>query len=89
MTGSYIGGMFTPSDGHAEPRKATVAFADAAKRKGARVLTYHTAERIETTSGQVSAVITDRGAIRTPIVVNAAGARAMTVARMVGLSLQN
>ena len=87
MTGSYIGGMFTPSDGHAEPRKATVAFADAAKRKGARVLTYHTAERIETTNGQVSAVITDRGAIRTPVVVNAAGARAMTVARMVGLSL--
>ena len=30
MTGPYIGGMFTPSDGHAEPRKATVAFAEAA-----------------------------------------------------------
>ncbi len=87
MTGPYIGGMYTPSDGHAEPRKATVAFADAARRKGARILTFHTAEQIETTSGQVSAVVTDRGVIRTPVVVNAAGARAMRIARMVGLPL--
>ncbi len=87
MTGAYIGGMYTPSDGHAEPRKATVAFAEAARRKGARILTYHTAEGIETTNGRVSAVLTDRGAIRTPVVVNAAGARAMRVARMVGLPL--
>ncbi|RIK45046.1 MAG: hypothetical protein DCC58_07435 [Chloroflexi bacterium] len=87
MTGPYIGGMYTPSDGHAEPRLATVAFADAARRKGARILTYHAAEKIETTAGQVSAVVTDRGVVRTPIVINAAGARAMTIARMVGLSL--
>lgn len=87
MTGSYLGGMFTPSDGHAEPRKATMAFADAARRKGARILTYHAAEAIETSNGQVSAVVTDRGAIRTSVVVNAAGARAMIIARMVGISL--
>ena len=87
MTGPYVGGMYTPSDGHAEPRKATTAFADAARRNGARILTYHAAEGIEVTGGHVSAVITDRGAIRSPIVINAAGARAMTIARMVGLSL--
>jgi glycine/D-amino acid oxidase-like deaminating enzyme len=87
MSGPYIGGMFTPSDGHAEPRKATEAFAVAAARRGARILTFHAAEAIETTAGRVSAVITDRGAIQTPVVVNAAGARAMKVARMVGLAL--
>jgi glycine/D-amino acid oxidase-like deaminating enzyme len=91
MTGprvsSLIGGMWTPSDGHAEPRPATVAFADAARRRGARILTFHAAEDIETTAGQVSAVVTDRGVIRTPVVVNAAGARAMKIARMAGLSL--
>jgi glycine/D-amino acid oxidase-like deaminating enzyme len=87
MTGPYIGGMYTPSDGHSEPRKATEAFANAARRAGARILTYHAAEGIETTAGSVSAVITDRGVIRTPVVVNAAGARAMRIARMVGLSL--
>lgn len=87
MTGRYIGGMFTPSDGHAEPRKATQAFADAASRKGARVLTYHTVKDIETSGGRVSSVITDRAVIRTPIVINAAGAHAMKIARMVGLPL--
>lgn len=87
MTGSYNGGMFTPGDGHAEPRKATTAFADAARRRGARILSYHVAEDIEMTGGQISAVVTDRGVIRTPVVVNAAGAWAMMVARMVGLPL--
>ena len=87
MLGEYIGGMFTPSDGHAEPHKATMAFARAAERHGARLLTFHAAEKIETAQGRVSAVVTDRGMIRTPVVVNAAGARAMRIARMVGLSL--
>jgi glycine/D-amino acid oxidase-like deaminating enzyme len=27
MLGEYVGGMFTPTDGHAEPNKATLAFA--------------------------------------------------------------
>ena len=87
MLGEYIGGMFTPTDGHAEPRKATEAFAYAAERAGARLLTFHAVEDIETANGRVSAVVTDRGLIRTPVVVNAAGARAMRIARMVGLSL--
>jgi glycine/D-amino acid oxidase-like deaminating enzyme len=87
MTGQYIGGIFTPSDGHAEPLKATMAFADAAERKGARILTYHIAEGIETTAGRVSAVMTDRGAIRTPVVINAAGAFGAKIARMAGLRL--
>lgn len=87
LTGSFVGGMFTPSDGHAEPRKATEAFAKAAEREGARLLTFHAVEEIETARGTVTAVVTDRGTIRTPVVVNAAGARATRVARMVGLTL--
>jgi glycine/D-amino acid oxidase-like deaminating enzyme len=87
MTGSYIGGIYTPSDGHSEPRKATTAFARAAEREGARILTFHAAEDIEITAGQVSAVVTDRGTIRTPVVVNAAGAHGMKIARMVNLRL--
>lgn len=87
MTGSYLGGMYTPGDGHAEPRKATVAYADAARKAGARILTYQAAEGIELNGGRVSAVVTDRGTIRTPVVVNAAGARAMRLAQMVRLPL--
>lgn len=87
MTGPYLGGMYTPGDGHAEPRKATVAFAEAARRAGARLHTYRAAEGIELTGGRVSGVVTDRGTIRTSTVVNAAGARAMRIARMVRLPL--
>lgn len=87
MTGPHLGGMYTPGDGHAEPRKATVALAEGARRAGARLLTYQAAEAIELVAGRVGAVVTDRGTIRAPVVVNAAGARAMRIARMVGLPL--
>lgn len=87
MLGEFIGGMFNPDDGHAEPHKATEALANAARRHGANILTYHTVEGIETAGGRVEAVRTDRGVFRAPVVVNAAGARAMRIARMVGLSL--
>ena len=87
LTGHQLGGMYTAGDGHAEPRKATVALAEGARRAGARILTYHAAEGIERAAGRVSAVVTDRGTIRAPVVVNAAGARAMRIARMVGLPL--
>ncbi len=87
MLGEYAGGMFNPDDGHAEPRKATEALANAARRHGANILTFHTVEGIETSGGRVAAVRTDRGVFRAPVVVNAAGARAMRIARMVGLSL--
>jgi glycine/D-amino acid oxidase-like deaminating enzyme len=87
MTGAYIGGMFTPGDGHAEPKTATLALARAAERAGARILTRCAAEGIELTAGRVSAVRTERGPIRTPTVVCAAGANSGRIARMVGLSL--
>ncbi len=87
MTGPHLGGMYTPNDAHAEPRKATVAYAEAARRAGAQILTYQAAEGIETAGGKVVAVVTDQGTIHTPVVVNAAGARAMRIAQMVGLPL--
>lgn len=86
-TGAYIGGMYTPGDGHAEPKTATLAIARAAERCGARIMTRCAAEGIELTAGQVSAVVTERGPIRTATVVCAAGANAARIARMVGLAL--
>lgn len=87
MLGEYVGGMYTPNDGHAEPHKATGALANAARRHGANILTFHTVEGIDVAGGKVEAVRTDRGVFRAPVVVNAAGARAMRIARMVGLAL--
>lgn len=54
---------------------------------GAEIFTRCAAEGIETTNGKVSAVITEKGTIRTPVVVCAAGAWSSNIGRMVGLSL--
>lgn len=86
-TGKYLGGIFTPSDGHAEPGKATRAFAVAAEKAGATILPYHIVTGIDTAGGKVIGVHTDRGSIRTSTAVVAAGAHSPKVARMVGLRL--
>ena len=86
-SGSFAGGMYTPTDGHAEPVKATTALARAAQENGAEIYTNCAVEDIETSNGQVTGVVTERGLVRAPVVVCAAGAWSPKVARMVGLSL--
>lgn len=87
LHGEWLGGMYTPSDGHAEPRKATQTFANAAAALGARVVERCTVESIGTMAGAVSEVVTDRGSIRTPAVIAAAGAWTAKLAKPLGLSL--
>ena len=87
MQGEWAGGMYTPSDGHAEPTKATEAFARAAAAQGAELWTGCAAQRILVRSGAVSGVLTDRGEVRTDRVVCAAGAASMPLLRALGLSL--
>ena len=86
-SGVFAGGMYTPSDGHAEPIKATTALARAAQENGAEVITNCAVEDIETRNGEVTGVVTEQGLVRAPVVVCAAGAWSPKVARMVGLSL--
>lgn len=87
IQGPIAGGMFTPSDGHAEPTKVAPAIGRAAAAEGATVLAYCAAERIETSGGHVSSVVTENGTIQTPVVVCAAGGWSKKLARTVGLSL--
>ena len=87
MQGEWLGAMYTPSDGHAQPDKATNAIAVGAREHGARFRTKEAVEDIEVTDGRVSAVVTDKGRIVTRHVVCAAGAWSHKVARMVGLTL--
>jgi len=87
ILGRIAGGMFTPSDGHAEPTKVAPALGRAAEKAGAQVITYCAAERIETSGGHVSAVVTEKGTIQTPTVVCAAGGWSKQLARTVGLAL--
>jgi glycine/D-amino acid oxidase-like deaminating enzyme len=87
MQGEWVGGMYTPSDGHAEPTKATEAFARAAVAQGAELRTRCAVQRILVRSGAVSGVLTERGEVQTGRVVCAAGASSMPLLRTVGLSL--
>ena len=70
----WAGGVFTASDGRAEPQKAATAIAAAAQRKGAQILVNCAVRGIETTAGRVSAAVTEKGTIRCSSVVLAGGA---------------
>ena len=73
-TATWTGGVYTASDGQAEPHKAAPAIARAAARNGASILTACAVRGIETRAGRVSAVVTEQGTIRTSAVLCAAGA---------------
>jgi glycine/D-amino acid oxidase-like deaminating enzyme len=68
------GALYTPADGRAEPQKAAPAMAEAARDKGAAILTECAVRGIETAAGKVSGVVTERGRIACDSVVLAGGA---------------
>jgi len=70
----FVGALYTPSDGRAEPSRAGRAIARGAARAGARVLSHAAVRGIETAAGRVSAVVTEHGRVATRAVVCAAGA---------------
>jgi glycine/D-amino acid oxidase-like deaminating enzyme len=85
--GSYTGAMFTPSDGHANPELVSPAFARAAERLGARVITNEAVEAILVSGDTVSGVATERGTIAARAVVCAAGAFSSRLLRTARLNL--
>jgi len=78
---------FCPTDGHCNPFLATLAYADAARRLGVKILTYTEVFGIEVQKGRVTGVLTDKGRIATPTVVNAAGGHAKEIGDMVGVDI--
>jgi glycine/D-amino acid oxidase-like deaminating enzyme len=73
-TRTWLGGIYSPSAGRAEPQKAAPAIANGARRLGATILTRCAVRGVETTAGRVSAVVTEAGRIATDTVVLAGGA---------------
>lgn len=72
-TGSWVGGIVTPSDGRAEPTLANSAIAKAALAKGATIVENCAVRVLETTGGRVSGVVTEHGLVRCEQVVLAGG----------------
>lgn len=82
---SWLGGVYTHSDGSAEPTLASSAVAAAILRLGGTILEQTTAMDVETTAGQVSAVVTERGSIACDRVLLAGGLGSRGFLRRLGL----
>jgi sarcosine oxidase subunit beta len=82
-----IAATYCALDAQVNPYALTFAFLRAAKAAGAQVLTGAAVTAIETQSGKVRSVATSGHRINTPLVVNAAGALAADVGRLVGLDI--
>jgi glycine/D-amino acid oxidase-like deaminating enzyme len=87
LAGEWAGGLYTPSDGHADPAKSTDAFVRAARAHGAAVHLGCAVEGLAAGDGAVSGVVTERGEVRAATVVCAAGAWSWRLLRAVGLAL--
>jgi len=85
--GAFVAAAFSPSDGHAHPTVAASAYVDAARRRGARAVTGCDVLDIEIRGGEIAAVQTSRGSVRTSIVVCAAGPWSGEIGAMVGVEL--
>jgi 4-methylaminobutanoate oxidase (formaldehyde-forming) len=82
-----LAAAWLPGDGHLDPVLLTEALAEAARRNGVAFLTGTRVTGIEVSRGAVTGVHTDRGPIRTGVVVNAAGAAAGALARLAGVAV--
>jgi len=86
LTGrAWKGGVFSPSDGTADPAKAAPSAAAALMKLGGTVHQNCAARGIEVEGGRVSGVVTEAGTIKTRTVVFAGGAWASSFCRQLGI----
>ncbi len=82
---AWKGGVFSPTDGTADPGKAAPAVAAAIIKLGGSVHQNCAARGIELEGGRVSGVITEAGVIKTRTAVLAGGAWASSFCRQLGI----
>jgi len=80
-----IAGTFHQKDGLVDPNSVVMGYINAAQKLGAKTLTNTEVTGIRVSGGNVEGVETNRGLIRTRMVVNAAGPWAGQVGRMAGV----
>ncbi len=82
-----VGGTFCGTDGFVDPHSVMMGFMLNAREHGVRLWLDTGVSEIEVRAGRVVGVVTSRGRVATPVVVNAAGAWAAEVALMAGADL--
>jgi glycine/D-amino acid oxidase-like deaminating enzyme len=82
---TWQGGVFSPSDGTADPAKAAPAAARALLKRGGTVHQNCAARGIEIAGGRLAGVITEKGTIRTKIAIHTGGAWASSFCRQLGI----
>lgn len=81
----WKGGVFSPTDGIADPSNAAPAVARAIIKLGGTILQNCAARGIETEGGKLSAIVTEHGTIRTKLAVLSGGAWASSFCRQYGI----
>lgn len=82
-----IGATFCARDGIADPNGVTMGFAKAAQSAGVEICRETEVMAIKTEGGRIFEIETNRGAISTRAVINAAGPHARSISKMAGLDL--
>jgi glycine/D-amino acid oxidase-like deaminating enzyme len=70
----FAGALYTPSDGRAEPSRATRAIARGAQQAGATIASRTAVRGLDVAAGRVAGVVTEHGRVPARAVVCAAGA---------------
>jgi sarcosine oxidase subunit beta len=86
-TDDLVAAAWCPDDGHCSPESVVLGYASAARRLGATLVTGVHVSSVEVHGGEVVAVSTDRGRVRTGTVVCCAGAWARELAATAGVAL--
>jgi sarcosine oxidase, subunit beta len=86
-TDEIIGGSYCTREGYLDPMKAALAYKFGAEKLGVEFNNYTTVTGIRVEQGKIKAVVTDKGTIETPCVVNAAGEWGKFIGRMAGISI--
>ncbi len=82
---AWKGGVFSPTDGTADPGKAAPAVAEAFMRLGGSVHQNCAVRGLDLEGGRVSGVVTEAGTIKTRMAVMAGGAWASSFCRQLGV----
>jgi glycine/D-amino acid oxidase-like deaminating enzyme len=86
-TSTWVGGVWSPSDGRAEPSLAVPAIAEAAKESGVSLHQNCAVRGLEIAGGRVAGVWTERGLVKASTVVCAGGAWASRFSNRYGIEL--